>query len=156
MMTIMTMTMMMTMTGRSGERGCQQWYGNYHSRPNIRECLPRALQSFTLTIHKYKYTNTIQIHNKTKTNTNITHGVGASVIATLIFIITTSKLAKMYLKFLIWLFWWQFINPLIFSCVILVFLSDVLSVNLSNCRYILSFLLQNAHGCGLTAQNILS
>ena len=33
-----------------GERGCQQWYGNYHSRPNIRECLPKALQSFTLTI----------------------------------------------------------------------------------------------------------
>ena len=33
-----------------GERVCQQWYGNYHSRPNIRECLPKALQSFTLTI----------------------------------------------------------------------------------------------------------
>ena len=36
--------------GEEGERGCQQWYGNYHSRPNIRECLPKALQSFTLTI----------------------------------------------------------------------------------------------------------
>ena len=35
---------------QEGERGCQQWYGNYHSRPNIRECLPKALQSFTLTI----------------------------------------------------------------------------------------------------------
>ena len=50
-MTVITMITMMTMmTGRSGERRCQQWYGNYHSRPNIRECRPRALQSFTLTI----------------------------------------------------------------------------------------------------------
>ena len=141
MMTMMTMTsMMMMMTGRRREAVVSAVIWKLSLTPKYQGMPAQGasvIHSHHSQIQIYKYnTNTQQ--NKDKYEYHSRRGCFRHCHF-LIFIIITSKLAK---------------NPL-FSCAMLVFLSDVLSVNLSNCEYSF-FLLRNAHGCGLTAQNILS